>query len=96
MRWVFLRAVLLGALAALALAVAKRAWAEKTVVICTSSTEASPLRIERDTEQKTILVEDVAHSTTDLYPLDAASSDWFDALQVQLRIEGKYQCRPDQ
>ena len=45
MRMVFLRAVLLGMLAALALVVAKRAWAEKTVMI-TSATEPSPLHIE--------------------------------------------------
>jgi hypothetical protein len=93
MRWVFLRAALLGALTALALVVAKHAWAEKTVVICTSATEPSPLRIEKDTERKTILVEDAARSTTDLYPLDAASADWLDALQMQLHLDGKYRCR---
>jgi|HubBroStandDraft_1064217.scaffolds.fasta_scaffold830376_1 hypothetical protein len=93
MRKVFLRAVLLGALVALALAVAKLAWAEKTVMICTPATESSPLRIETDTERKTILIEDVARSTTDLYPLNAASADWLDALQMQLHLEDKYRCR---
>ena len=92
----FLRAVLLGALAALALLVAKRAWAEKTVFICTSPTAPSPLRIEKDTDQKTIVVEDVTRSTKDLYPLSEASAQWLDAMQVQLHIEGGYECRPGQ
>jgi hypothetical protein len=94
MRGTFLRAVLLGALAALALLlVAERAWAEKTVFICTSSTKPSPLRIEKDTDQKTIMVEDIAHATQDLYPLTQVSAQLVDAMQTQFRLEG-YQCRP--
>ena len=91
MRSFFLRAVLLGALAALALLVAKRAWAEKTVFICTSSTAPSPLRVEKDTDQNTIMVEDVSRSTKDLYPLTQVSARWLDAM----RRTG-YQCRPGQ
>ncbi len=94
MRGVFLRAVLLGVLAALALAVARRAWAETTVFVCTSATEPSPLRIVRDTERKTVLVENVARSTKDLYPLNEATAAWTDALPAQLRHDGKYQCHP--
>jgi hypothetical protein len=90
MRGTFLRAVLLGALAALALLVAKRAWAEKTVFICTSSTAPSPLRIEKDTDQKTITVEDVTRSTKDLYPLTQVSAQWLEAMPLK-----RYDCRPD-
>lgn len=91
MRSVFLRAVLLGALAALAL-VAIRARAETAVIICTSATEPSPLRIER--EQRTVAVEDVTRATTDLYPLSQVGSASLDALLAQLQRDGKYQCRP--
>ena len=93
MRRAFLRAVLLGALAALALAVAKQVRAEKMVMTCTSSTEPSPLRIEKDTESKTVLVEDATRSTRDLYPLNNAI-DWSSAAQLQLLLKGNYRCRP--
>ena len=93
MRRAFLRAVLLGALAALALAVAKQVWAEKLVMTCTSSTEPSPLRIEKNTESKTVLVEDAARSTRDVYPLNNAS-DWSSAPQLEALLGGKYRCRP--
>jgi len=93
MRSVFLRALLLGALAALALA-AIRVRAETAVIICTSATEPSPLRIERDTEQGTVMVEDVARATRELYPLSQFSSASLDTLLAQLRRDGKYQCRP--
>jgi hypothetical protein len=93
MRGVFLRAVLLGVLAALALVVARCVWAETTVFVCTSATEPSPLRIERDTARKTVLVGDVARSTKDLYPLNDASAAWTDALLAQLRLDKNYQCR---
>jgi hypothetical protein len=85
MRSVFPRAVLPGALAALALLVAERAWAEKIAFICTSSTAPSPLRVEKDADQNTIIVEDVTRSTRDLYPLT----------QVAMHLEG-YECRPGQ
>lgn len=93
MRRVFWRAVLLGALAALAFAVLKQAWAEKTVMTCTSSTDPSPLRIEKDTESKTVLVEDITRSTRDVYPLNDAT-EWSDAPQLQSLLKGKYQCQP--
>ena len=93
MRRAFLRAVLLAALAVLALAVAKQAWAEKLVMTCTSTTEPSPLRVEKDTESKTVLVEDATRSTRDLYPLNNVS-DWSDAPQLESLLGGKYQCRP--
>lgn len=89
---VLLRAIALGALAALALAVAKYAWAETTVVICTSATAPSPLRIEKDTDRKTVLVEDVARSTKDLYPLNEATAAQLNAMLMQVR--SRYQCRP--
>ena len=93
MRSVFLRAVLLGVLAALALA-AIRVRAETAVIICTSATEPSPLRIERDTEQGTVVVEDVARTTRELYPLSQVGSASLDAWLAQLQRDGKYQCRP--
>jgi hypothetical protein len=94
MRRVFVRAVLLGALAALALAAARGAWAEITVVVCTSATGPSPLRIVQDTEREIVLVQDVARATQDLYPLSEVMAAEVAAMLAQLGREGRYQCRP--
>jgi len=93
MRSGFLRAVLLGVLAALALTVARRAWAETTVFVCTSASEPSSLRIAWDTERKFALVEDVARSTRDLYPLDDLGSALIVTMMAQLQRDGRYRCR---
>jgi hypothetical protein len=94
MRSVFPRAVLLGALAALAIATAKLARAETMVFVCTSASEASPLRVEVDIKQNTVAVEDVARATRDLYPLEDRDLRWIDAAVLQSRLGDKYRCRP--